>query len=420
MKPRPRRGPLTPYAALIRAQCAAGRLQHIAAATVALLCLTASGTITAAETKTVPHGRLAAHDGCTVLTLDGTPEEMGTAAGRLVGPTVRRVVRELVTEGIGEDPEALAALRRGARTMEEHQPERFRRELKALAEAARVSYEDLLLLQLHGDVARCLKGKGARRLCTAFAVLPARTRKGTCVVGRNLDYFDEGVSEYAAMLVHYRPAEGLDFVTVTWAGIINGWTLLNEAGIVTANNTVFTGRSSLNGISTCFLLRAVAEKSRTVADGIALVREAERACSTAMLIAGGTPPAAAVVEFDHDAMAVRKAVDSFVGAANAHLVLNRARIATPRPLSGRIGRAYAIVREQDDPVDYTATIADAPGVPIEGMNLHCVTIDTASRVFRVAMGGIPAYRRRFHHFALTGQGIEPREGPSSPSKRERP
>ena len=61
--------------------------------------------------------RIEVIQGFTVLTVEGTPEEMGTAHGRLLGPTVRRVVDAMIHEGIGRDSDAYGNMLRGSRVI---------------------------------------------------------------------------------------------------------------------------------------------------------------------------------------------------------------------------------------------------------------------------------------------------------------
>jgi len=358
--------------------------------------------------EAVPHGHVRNVNGCTVLSLDGTPEQMGTAYGRLLGSTIRRVVREMITEGIGQDTEAYANIQRGSQEMEPFQPERYRRELSAMAVAAGVEYRDLLLLQYFGDVRRCITGPGSSPLCTSFAMLPPLTRERTCIVGRNLDYFDHGVGDYASLLVHYRPEGMAAFVTVTWAGIINGWTLLNEHGIVASNNTAFGAEHhSLRGVSTCFLLRLIAERASSLEEGVDLIRASARSCGTSMLVASGSPPDAVIVEFDAECLAVRRPADGFVGADNSFRALYRdeAEDAWFTSFYSRVRRASALAHQHAGEIGVHTPIAEAEGVPIEYMNLHCAQVDAGRRLIRVAMGRIPAYRLPFRTFRLTRQGL---------------
>ncbi|MCX7934692.1 MAG: C45 family peptidase [Planctomycetota bacterium] len=358
----------------------------------------------AAAQRLSEHGKLETIAGIKVLTLEGTPAEMGTAAGRLLGPIIRRVVAAIITNGVAQEEEARRNLYRGSAIMEKYQPEAYREELRAMAQASEVVYEDLLLLQYFGDVRRCLAGAGASAFCTSFAVLPPLTRGNICLMGRNFDYFDQGVGEYASLIVYYQPAGKIPFLTLTWAGVINGWTLLNAKGIAVSNNTAIGAEAqSLEGISTCFLLRQIAENASSVEQGIEIARRGPRACGTNLLIVSGNPPDAAIVEFDHRQFAVRRPENGFVGAANDFLLLGRT---APLGYTGRIGKAYEIALANRGRIDLFTTLADAEGVPIESMNLHCSQIDATNLRLRVAMGRIPAYRLLFQVLCLTPEGVK--------------
>ena len=349
-------------------------------------------------------GQLRIINGYRILSLKGTPEEMGAAHGRLMKFTVQRVVKAMITDGIGSDPVAYTNILRGSVTMEKFQPEEYRRELKALADAAEVKYEDLLMLQYFGDVRRCIGGAGSAALCTSFAILPPLTAANTCIVGRNFDYFDHGVGEYGSLLIVYEPKGKIPFISVTWVGVINGWTMMNRKGIVVSNDTVFAEKNkSLEGISTCFLLRHLAENAASVDEAIRLARDARRSCGAAVLVASGKPPDAAVLEFDAAGFEVRRAEGGFVGVANACLKLYRDK---PGVYTGRIGRAFELANENKGKVNLTTRIADDDRVPIEGMNLHCAIIDAGALRLRVAMGKIPAFRQAFKTFQWTERGLD--------------
>lgn len=367
-----------------------------------LLCIAA--TVWAADPKVIPHGRLEVINGCTVVSLDGTPEEMGAAHGQLLGETIRRVVRDVITEDICSDADARANVMAGSKRMETHQPAEYLAELRALAAAAAVSYDELLLLQYFGDVRRGITGAGHSSLCTSFAVLPPNTRGNVCLVGRNFDYFYGDVNEYASVIIYYRPAGKIPFATITWAGVINGWTLLSANGIAVSNNTVFgDGRNSLEGMSTCFLLRHVAERARTVQEGIDLISNAPRACATNMLIASGNPPDAAIIEFEHDALTVRRPKAGFVGAGNGFLKLHREDAeATP---GFRLETAESLARAKPGALTLDDNIAGAEGVPITGINLHSAMIDATNLRLRIAMGAPPACKLPYQSFRLTDKGL---------------
>jgi len=370
---------------------------------VGVACLAASAL--AAEPRVVPHGRLETLNGYKVVSVEGTPEQMGTAYGTLLAPLIRRVVKDVITDDVLDDAASRDELLRASRLMARFQPEDYLTELRAMAKAAKVSHDELLLLQYFGDVRRATPARGGGAMfCTSFAILPPNTRQRMCLVGRNFDYFYSGVAKYASILAYYRPKGRIPFVTVTWAGIINGWTLLSEKGIVASNNTAYGISDSLEGISTCFMLRYVVERATTVDEGIRLVRKGPRACGTCVLIASGNPPDGALLEFDHKKFTVRRPKRGFVGADNSFLKLYRGRETDPSEWS-RIGTARDLALASKGRLDFSSNIAGAPGVPLAGINLHSVMIDATNLRLKVAMGEAPACALPYRAFRLTPKGL---------------
>jgi hypothetical protein len=376
-----------------------------------------------------------------VLELAGSPEEMGRAHGELLRDDVRRVVRDVLAPD--DMPERYSRIIAGARVMERSQPERFRREMRALASASGVDYMRIVALQLFGDVelagsfhmdlpevtdvqpdeetydepdARDTRGPdGAERepaarpagyRCTNFATFGRATATGECIAGRNFDYWYQDVAEYASIIAHYRPPGRRSFVTLSWAGVINGWTLMNEGRVCTANNLAYGEETSLEAVSTCFLLRVIAEEAGSVEEGIAIARGASRAVGTAMLVAGGEPPDAVELEFDHATFVVRRAHRGFVIADNSSRALGRETPLGPEEsATGRYGRLLELILANHGRIDRTMNFAAAPGVALEGINLHSAMLFPRDLTFACSMGEVPASRGRFRRFRMTPRGI---------------
>ena len=182
-----------------------------------------------------PAGHRARLRGHTVLHLAGDGPELGAQHARLAGRLIRQVVNDVIIEGEGAG--RYEELIRGAMVMEKYLPDDYKAELRALADGTGCEYQDIVALQLFGDVER-------GQQCTSYAVFGPATRTGECIVGRNMDYWDHGVTRYAACLIHYYPARGIPFMTTSWCGIINGWTAMNDYGIVCANNSSFGAKTA--------------------------------------------------------------------------------------------------------------------------------------------------------------------------------
>jgi len=340
-------------------------------------------------------GQLRDINGYRVLSVQGSPREMGLQHGTLLADDVRRVVQDVVVKGAGAY--GLEGLLAGADVMERFLPGDIREELQGLAEAAKVDYRQLVALQLFGDVRR-----GAA--CTSYAVFGPATATGELIAGRNMDYWDYGASEYAAILLHSKPRDGHEFITCSWAGIINGWTALNDAGVVCSNNSAYGGEDSLRGLSTCFMVRKVAQFAGSVEDGIGIVEATSRACGTNLLIAGGDPPDAAIVEYDHTRLAVRRAHDGYVAADNSFVALGSAGASEPSEWS-RHGTLLELIRGAYGRIDRTMNFAAAQGVPIRSMNLHSALVFPRDRVMYVSMGKAPAADQPYHGYRLTAGGV---------------
>ncbi len=347
-------------------------------------------------------GRVETLHGFRVLCVAGSPEQMGEQHGRLLKPLVRRVVKTIVRGTYGDTPEGYRSLLDGARVMERYLPDAFRRELRALARAAGVKYDELVALQLFGDVNR---GRYAMD-CSTYAALGPATRTGECIVGRNMDYWDYGVMDYAAVLIHFQPDDGIPFVTVSWAGVINGWTAMNVKGVCVANNTAYGARSnSLHGLSTCFMLRKIAQYCSSVDEGVETIRSTRRACGTVMLVAGGSPPKAAEVEYDHDAAAVRWATKGYVAATNHFRTLYQdPPLRDDEGWSGRYQRLIELLRKNYGRIDETQCFVADPQVYMD-ITLHSALLLPARLRFRLAMGRRPAPAGPYHAFRLTRTGL---------------
>jgi hypothetical protein len=398
-------------------------------------------------------------NGYTILRLVGSPEEMGRQHGRLLGPQVRRVIQDVVYGEAGE-ARSYARLMAGTRRMERQLPEDIRAELHALADTAEVKYDDLVALQLFGDVWRASG-------CSSFAVYGPATKTGELIAGRNFDFWDHGVSEYAAVIIHYLPETGLPFFTITWAGIINGWTAMNVKGVLAANNTSWGRSDSLDGLSTCFMIRHIVQHAATVKEGVEILQNTPRACGTNMIIAGGSPPAAAVVEYDHEQMAVRWAKPPDASAPPPQTPQTPAVTPPAQPELGlrnnttdtfsfgdlpqradedkygyvsalpgvaiatnhfrrlyqdegqddwsswcsRYRRLEELIGENYGRIDRTMNFIADPGVAMGSINLHSVLLFPADLTFRVSMGHTAAYQFPFQSFRLTPTEIVAAEDP---------
>lgn len=205
--------------------------------------------------------------GILYLKLSGEGEALGLEYGRLLAPEVRQTVRDLDTRALGPGSVGKlvkARLLKKLPTLEAHVPERYRAELRGIAQGAGVAYRDLLLINCVDDL---LHHAG----CSSV-ILSKGTQGGT-LHGRNLDYRMGFMARCKVVVDLETRGHRLRLVTVP--GQIGGLTGMNDRGLSLSNHT---SRSTANGPGepTGFLYRRLLEDCGSLGEAEAALRAAIR------------------------------------------------------------------------------------------------------------------------------------------------
>jgi hypothetical protein len=349
-----------------------------------------------------------------ILTVRGSPAERGEAHGKLLGKEVAVLVasvRKCLTDE--KDKAHYPQCVDGARTMAKFVDADVVAELNACAKAADVDGDELMLAQLFGDVNRA---KGFTTLCSSFAAFGEATAEGKLLVGRNFDYAGHGLEGGVPLILQEIPTglgAGRSFVTLGYAGILNGWTAMNTAGLCASNNTLYGGKNTLDGMSTCFMLRKIVERAGTVEEGAMLVRNNKRACTTGMLIAGKNEAGkwdARFVEYDAEKVAVVEPAKGIVQATNQRQKLSFDTTSPGAPTCER----YAALKLYLNAHDGKLSFEDAKQNPVGAkgvymsINLHCALLDPPGQRFRAAFAdgdGKPAAEKVFRDFEVKAAAV---------------
>ncbi|HYF51677.1 MAG TPA: C45 family peptidase [Planctomycetota bacterium] len=346
-----------------------------------------------------------------MLTVRGSAKERGTAHGKLLAKEVAAVTAGVKRHFRGDDHAKVLA---GAKVMRRFIDADVLEEHDACAEAAGVDKDDLMLVQLFGDAAR---GLGVRTFCSIFAAFGPATKDGTLIVGRNFDYTGLGLEDGLPMILQEIPTgenAGRPFVTVVCAGILNGWTAMNADGLVATNNTLFNGKDRLEGMATCFLLRKIVERAKTVEEGVKIIEKTPRACTTGMLVAGKNEKGewdARFVEFDAESLAVVEPKDGRVLGTNSRQKLPEGSWKpSGNPTCPRYQNLLGKLKDLNAALDFDKpehNVVAAKGVYM-GINLHCALLDPAGQRFRLAVregGDKPAAEGKFRLFKIERDGV---------------
>jgi hypothetical protein len=261
-----------------------------------------------------PHGELKYINGIPVLTVDGSPEDIGTATGLLALKPGRRmadypddIMREFCLT-LFRYP-----LLRAGRQMVEQFPNDYGRELEAMVIAADID-RDLAVL---GNTMFDLKKIVA---CSALVVEPGRSSTGGSLLGRNLEYPSLGYAHEYTLVTVYRPAGAKHaFACVGFPGLIGCLSGMNDVGLAVAVLEVAQvkmGEKRFDASGTPYALcyRRLLEECSTIAEAYALLSKMKRTGLSNLAVAdrGGV----AVFEISPERVVVRRGQNGTCVATN--------------------------------------------------------------------------------------------------------
>jgi hypothetical protein len=232
-----------------------------------------------------PHGELKYINGIPVLTVDGTPEEIGTAAGRLALQPAKRMASypdDILREYY------LAMFRipllHAGRLMVQRFPDDYRWEMEAVAAAAEVDRDLVVLGNTMFDLKKVIA-------CSALLVEPDHSSTGGTLMGRNLDFPSLGYAHEYCLVTVYRP-QGVKhaFATVGFPGVVGCLSGMNDAGLAVAVLEVAQvkmGERRFDGSGTPYALcyRRLLEQCSTIDEARAMLESMKRTGLSNLVVA---------------------------------------------------------------------------------------------------------------------------------------
>lgn len=253
------------------------------AAVVGVLC-PAAESLGATEPHLIARagkGALYEFDGQRVALLAGTPEEMGYEQGTLLREDIRAVTNTVLTVARAADAVRqrnffAGTIEKAYARCEKFIPERYLREVDALADAAGLPRKDARLAQIFPELFHC----------SGFALMGRATVNGELFHGRILDYMTEiGLQKHAVTLI-CMPEGRRAFVTVGAAGYIGSVTGMNDRKL--AFGEMGGGGEGLwDGEPMGFLVRRAMEEAETLQQATEIFRKAARTCEYYYVISDG-------------------------------------------------------------------------------------------------------------------------------------
>lgn len=256
-----------------------------------------------------------------VLTLAGSPEEMGEQAGVLaVKPAPRLLtypqdVLQMVLKprlsGAAYDSTykiAWGYFLRTAETMTALFPSDYKRELEATIKASGVGRTPLIVGNTMFDAKNVFFEFQKNFGCSVLIAEPERSATGKMLFGRNLDFPSAGYLNEYSMVVISRPDGKHAFAAVSFPGILGCLTGMNDAGLTLAVLEVYTSRDDApkfdpTGTPYALCFRRILEECTTVEEAEKLLRSMKR--STLINLAICDTKRSAVLEITPKSVVVR-------------------------------------------------------------------------------------------------------------------
>jgi len=218
------------------------------------------------------HGLRCMCRGKTLLFVEGTPEQMGAAQGRLVADKARRLTERVLycvggADSLHSGTWFLTRMKEIARRTGRHVPERFFRECDALSGAAGVTQRDGRYANLFPE----------RFHCSGVALRGEATADGQVLHARVLDYMRDINLQGAATVTVFIPRDHHTWVSLGYAGFVGTVTAMNDRGLA-IGEMGGRGLGDWDGCPMSFLLRDVMERASNVEEALEIIRTTPRTC----------------------------------------------------------------------------------------------------------------------------------------------
>jgi len=251
--------------------------------------------------------------GIPVLTVGGSPAEIGAATGVLIKPAA---------DGLFGYFDALLKrsrldlawpwLVRTSEGMLPHFPPAYRAELEAGVKAAGLPRDKVVVANCLWDI----KKLG----CSTLFVAPDRSATGRPLLGRNFDFPTLGVLQKYSLVVVCRPTGKHAFASVGFPGLVGVTSGMNDAGLAVATLDVASAADGsppfdLTGTPMLLTFRRVLEECTTVAEAEKLLRAAKRTTYLNLAVCDAAG-AGVVFELTPKSVGVRRADDGLCCCTN--------------------------------------------------------------------------------------------------------
>jgi isopenicillin-N N-acyltransferase like protein len=363
-----------------------------------LLVLIALQTLSAAEPfrfAAARHGtgELKYLQGLPVLSVSGTPEEIGAAAGVLAVRPGKRVLEYPLDLLRKHKAGALWALfTQSGNGMVHSFPAAYRTELEAMVKAAKVERDGVVVGNTFFDLKKLFA-------CSALLLESERSGTGGPILARNLDYPSLGYINNYSLVIVYRPKGKRAFVSVGFPGLIGSLSGMNDAGLALAVLEVYDvkdGEKSFDpqGVPYAVWNRKILEECSSIAEAKKMLEGLKRTTTLNLVMADRKGVAVLEVTPGH---VVQRNAKEGVEACTNHYCTAPLKPAEPMNVNESFERFETL--EQLRPGKGRRTLEDVrkqlDAVNLGELTLQTMAFEPATLKLHLAIGAVPSSQQPF-------------------------
>jgi hypothetical protein len=252
-------------------------------------------------------------NGLPVLTVSGTPEEMGRQKAQLTADVVKTIAdypRRLLDRSSHKD--RLPRYLEMSKELAQQLPADHRAELRAFAGQSGIDRDMGVLGNMLADIYRDIS-------CSSLIVEPEKSVTGGPLFGRNLDFYTLSLLDKYSLVTVHRPKGKHAFAAIGFPGLFGCLSGMNDAGLALAVHEVFLSHDAApifnpKGVPYAFCFRRVLEECTTIEEAEKLIRGTER--STILSLALCDRKHSVVLEMTPKSVVARHGSDGILACTN--------------------------------------------------------------------------------------------------------
>jgi len=225
-------------------------------------------------------------------------------------------------------------------------PQAFSEEMRGVADATGVSFDEIRLLHAYSYLSSC----------SVLAAWGRATASGKLLFVRSNDTFfvvdeEKGQSIHGLIFV-YEPTDGVPFTTVSWPGYVGASDGMNVQGIAVANMTNRSRYETSAGLPMIFRIKQALWKATSLDEARELIMARPFEGGYNFIVADAKIPSALVIEMD----AATSYVGGWDGPAESNAYVYRGSRYTYEPTPDLLLRtnhplSTALIAHHSDPID---------------------------------------------------------------------